>query len=233
LRGVRVGFVPTSLLAMVDAAIGGKNGVDLDDYKNVAGTIRQPEFLLYDKNFLRTLPEAEWRNGMAEVIKHACLQGSRHLKILERNSLGYFQKNASALDDLVSSNARFKLKIVQSDEKETGPRRLLNFGHTLGHALEKQYELFHGEAISIGMRAACRFSEILLGFTETERVSRLLEQYGLPSEALFHPEKILHLLRSDKKRNRNFLHLVLLEKTGAPVIRPVPINKLQKLLDQI
>jgi 3-dehydroquinate synthase len=140
MRGLQFGFVPTSILAMVDASIGGKNGIDVGPYKNLVGTIRQPSFLFYDTEFLQSLPDAEWMNGFAEIIKHSCIKDSKMFKELEKNEIGLYRKDKKALDDLIRRNVLIKSKVVKGDEFEKGERRLLNFGHTLGHAIENIYE---------------------------------------------------------------------------------------------
>lgn len=230
LRGVRFGFVPTSLLAMVDAAIGGKNGIDIGVYKNMIGTIRQPSFLLYDHSLLKTLPEEEWRNGFAEIIKHACICNRRLFSELEKNGLRYYRQKREALQELVYRNALIKLKLVQADETEQGERKLLNFGHTLGHALENLYALSHGEAIAIGMAAAADFSAHYTGFREAPRVAALLRQYGLPTEADFDKEDVFAVMTRDKKRAGAALHFILLERIGKALIRPLPLEELKTLL---
>jgi 3-dehydroquinate synthase len=156
MRGIRCGFIPTSLLAMVDAAIGGKNGIDVGLYKNMVGTIRQPSFLLYDYSFLNTLPEDEWINGFAEIIKHACIKDAALFKQLEQSSFKKISGSKKLVGDLVERNARIKTKVVQQDEFEKGDRRLLNFGHTLAHALENLYQLPHGQAVSLGHHRGLR-----------------------------------------------------------------------------
>src|SRR5688572_19579218 len=183
MRGLRFGFVPTSVLAMVDASIGGKNGIDVGIYKNLVGTIRQPEFLLYDYSLLKSLPDAEWINGFAEIIKHSCIKDKNLFTELEKNKPAFYRKNKAALAKLIKRNVEIKSAVVKVDEFEKGDRRLLNFGHTLGHAIENMYELSHGQAISIGMTAACHISKRLTGFKETERVVKVLDQYGLPTYA--------------------------------------------------
>src|SRR5215204_1117443 len=139
MRGISFGFVPTSVLAMVDAAIGGKNGIDIGVYKNIVGTIRQPQFLLYDSSFLKSLPQAEWVNGFAEIIKHACIKDERLFKELEQNSIRFYRSDKEALSKLVQKNAVIKSDVVKADEFEQGERKLLNFGHTWGHAIETKY----------------------------------------------------------------------------------------------
>ena len=146
LRGVEFGFVPTSILAMVDASIGGKNGINVGLFKNIVGTIRQPSFILFDVKLTSSLPEKEWRNGFAEIIKHACIKDAKMFRELEANGPDKYKPGSRQLALLVERNAILKTRIVQRDELETGERRILNFGHTLGHALENLYELPHGHA---------------------------------------------------------------------------------------
>jgi 3-dehydroquinate synthase len=233
MRGLNFGFVPTSLLAMVDAAIGGKNGVDIGVYKNMVGTIRQPSFLLYDYSFLKTLPDAEWINGFAEIIKHACIKDQRMFQHLEHTNLNKLKKNKKLIGDLIEANARIKTKIVQQDEFEKGDRRLLNFGHTLGHALEKLYELPHGQAISLGMTAACEFSHELSSFKESQRVIDVLDQYGLPTDAEFDKQKVFEILKKDKKKEKDSINYVLLDKIGKARVERIPIKRLHAFINQL
>lgn len=230
MRGISVGFVPTTLLAMVDAAIGGKNGIDVGIYKNMVGTIRQPSFLLYDSRLLQTLPDQEWKNGFAEIIKHAAIKSAGMFEELQRNDIGSYRKNNKKLEALVNRNMMIKSKLVQQDEFEKGDRKLLNFGHTLGHALENQYQLSHGEAIAVGMVFAAAFSEKILGFTKAAAIKNLVEQYGLPTEIKFDRAKILQALSRDKKKNLDHIHYVLLEKIGKAVTKPLNIVQIEDLL---
>jgi 3-dehydroquinate synthase len=230
MRGISFGFVPTSLLAMVDASIGGKNGIDVGVYKNMVGTIRQPSFILHDMSFLNTLPQNEWENGFAEIIKHACIKDAAMFRQLEAGSFKSYQSNKKLIGDLVKRNATIKTKVVQQDEFEKGDRRLLNYGHTLGHALENQYELSHGQAISIGMAYASVISEELLGFKEAGRVTKLLSQYHLPAFAEFDRKKVFEVMKMDKKREKKELNYILLEKIGKGIVRSIPIDQLEKIV---
>jgi len=232
MRGLRFGFIPTSILGLVDASIGGKNGIDVGQYKNMVGVIRQPSFILHDMVFLNSLPQKEWENGFAEVIKHACIRDAAMFAALEENQLNTYQKKKTAICDLVERNALIKLKVVQKDEFEKADRRLLNFGHTLGHALETQYELLHGQAISIGMTYACHLSEQLTGFRDTERVVRLLEKYQLPTYASFDKAKTFNVLKMDKKRERKEMNYVLLDRIGKGVVKTISLKKLEQLIQQ-
>lgn len=224
LRGINFGFVPTSVLAMVDAAIGGKNGIDVGLHKNMVGTINQPRFLLYDTALLKTLPNNEWRNGFAEVIKHGAILDAPLFKELEKVNLSTFQKNKTALSKLVQRNALLKASVVKEDEFERGKRRLLNFGHTLGHAIEKQYALMHGEAVAVGMAFAAKLSATRLRFKDTDRLLRLIDRYGLPVTAGYDKQKVFDVLVSDKKREGEQINFILLEKVGKAVISKLPLQ---------
>ncbi len=233
MRGIKFGFVPTSLLALVDASIGGKNGIDIGVYKNMAGVIRQPAFILHDLSLLNTLPKQQWENGFAEVIKHACILDSAMFKELEKRSIEYYKKNRTAFSNLVEKNVMLKTRIVQRDEFEKKERRLLNFGHTIGHALENQYELLHGQAVSIGMSYASNISKKLLGFKDASQVRSVLEQYGLPVEALFNKQKVIDVLKMDKKRQRKEINYILLQKIGKAVVQAIPVKQLERIVREL
>jgi 3-dehydroquinate synthase len=226
MRGISFGFLPTTLLAMVDASIGGKNGIDVGVYKNMVGIIRQPQFILHDHRFLNTLPDKEWKNGFAEIIKHASIKDAAMFRELSAHGLTYYRKKKKETSDLVKRNALIKTRVVQQDEFEKGDRKLLNFGHTLGHALENQYELSHGEAISIGMAYASTLSQRFIGFRNPEQVIATLENYGLPAYAAFDKDKVITVLKMDKKKIKDSINFILLEKIGKAVIRPISIQEL-------
>ncbi len=230
MRGIRFGFIPTTLLALVDASIGGKNGIDVGVYKNIVGNTTQPSFILHDMIFVNTLPESEWQNGFAEIIKHACIKDAEMFKELQSNSIKYYQSKKKAICELVQRNARLKIKVVQADEFEKGERRLLNFGHTLGHALENQYELSHGQAISIGMVYASHVSEQLSGFKQTGSIVKVLEQYGLPTYASFNKQKVFGVLKMDKKRVKKEINYILLKKIGQGIIQQIPMSEMEKII---
>ncbi len=231
MRGINFGFVPTTLLALVDASIGGKNGIDVGVYKNMIGTISQPQFILHDYSFLSTLPEAEWQNGFAEIIKHACIKDVAMFKELQSNSIKYYQTKKQVLSLLIEKNAMLKTKIVAKDVNEKGDRKLLNFGHTLGHALENQYELSHGQAISIGMVFASKLSQELTSFKQTDEVIKLLEQYGLPTNVLFNKKKVFEVLAMDKKREKDFIKFILLKQIGKAVIKEISLAEIKEALN--
>jgi 3-dehydroquinate synthase len=232
MRGIRFGFVPTSLLAMVDASIGGKNGIDVGEYKNMVGIIRQPSFLFYDTSLLSTLPDKEWSNGFAEIIKHACILDRPMFKLLESTSLDKLRKKKPLLDDIIRRNVHLKSGIVKRDEFEQGDRKLLNFGHTLGHALETQYELTHGQAVALGMIFAGWLSAKLLGYKDLTRLEKTIATYGLPTRASFDVEKVFNVLKMDKKRVSKTMNYILLSRTGKGEIVQIPVEDLRVYLTE-
>ena len=230
MRGIRFGFVPTSLLCLVDASIGGKNGIDAGPYKNLVGTITQPAFILHDISLLATLPDEEFSNGFAEIIKHAVIKDAAMFRILEDHDTAYFRKRKNELGALVKKNALLKFKIARADEFEKGERKLLNFGHTLGHAIENQYRLSHGQAISVGMAFAARLSSEINNFSEEGRIINLLEKYGLPFYFSYDRNKVMDVLKMDKKKEKENIHFILVEKIGKGIIRPVSIDTIYRAL---
>ncbi|HVV06848.1 MAG TPA: 3-dehydroquinate synthase [Puia sp.] len=233
MRGIPCGLLPTSILAMVDASIGGKNGVDVGVYKNLVGTIRQPAFLLYDLSLLKTLPDEEWVNGFAEIIKHAAIKDAALFRELEKNKLATYRRDKAALGKLIRRNAVIKSNVVEKDEFEQGDRRMLNFGHTLGHAIENLLQLPHGHAISIGMVAASLISEEYTDFKDTDRVIGTLKKYGLPTRVDFDGKEVMNVLKMDKKKVKDSMNYVLLNRIGQAVIKVIPIVELEKLLQSI
>ncbi|HMO60516.1 MAG TPA: 3-dehydroquinate synthase [Ferruginibacter sp.] len=234
MRGLKFGFVPTTVLAMVDAAIGGKNGVDVGVYKNLVGVIKQPSFLLFDYSLLQSLPQAQWINGFAEVIKHACIRDANLFALLEQHCLDDFQQDTALMAQLIEKNVHIKTSLVAADELEQNERRLLNFGHTLGHAIENIYQLPHGHAVSIGMMAACAFSEAITGFAaaDTLRIEQLIEKYQLPTSIQFDRDKVWSLLKLDKKRMSSDMNFILLKSIGEGIVHKMPLTQLQHLITE-
>lgn len=232
MRGLKFAFVPTTILAMVDASIGGKNGVDVGIYKNLVGLIKQPQFLLFDYALLNTLPSDQWVNGFAEVIKHACIKDAELFALLEGESIENFQTDKSKLALLIEKNVQIKTAVVVNDEFEKGDRKLLNFGHTLGHAIENIYQLPHGHAVSIGMMTACTISESINQFpiSDTKKIRKVLEKYHLPTQLTFDKQKIWEVLAMDKKRLGNTMNFILLNKIGEAFIQPIAMNELENLI---
>jgi 3-dehydroquinate synthase len=233
MRGIAFGFVPTTLLGMVDASVGGKNGIDVGVYKNMVGVIRQPKFLFYDYSFLSTLPENVWSDGFAEIIKHACIKDAVAFRQLAKEDINSIRRQPSVLSSLIQRNVLLKTQVVQNDEFELKERKLLNFGHTLGHAIETQYALTHGQAVAIGMSYALSLSEHLVGFQESAKVREVIQQYNLPVNGNFDMKKVLDILKMDKKRVDKNMNFILLEKIGKGVIQSIPLVQLNKMVQKI
>ena len=181
---------------------------------------------------MKSLPKEEWQNGFAEIIKHACIKDAAMFELLQKNSLASFKKNPTLLADLIQRNALIKTKVVVNDEFEQGERKLLNYGHTLGHAIENMYELSHGQAISIGMTYAALMSAQIKGFKEAEKVIALLAKYGLPTFADFDKKKAFKTLQMDKKKDAQSINYILLQKIGKGVIQSLTFTELEAILKQ-
>lgn len=214
LRGVRCFLVPTSILAMCDAAIGGKNGVDFGNAKNIIGTIRQPSKTIYDFSFLDSLPIEQWRNGFAEIIKHAAIANEQMFADLMQHDINFYRQNLAETKALIKRNVTLKQKIVEQDPFEKNLRKILNYGHTLGHALEMPHKLLHGEAIAIGMHFANYVADHEIGFGESKKIMELIELYDLPINFSFDPETTIQHMYSDKKRVGTKISFVVLETIG-------------------
>ena len=218
---------------MVDASVGGKNGIAIGVYKNMVGTIKQPLFLLYDFSLLNTLPHKEWISGFAEIIKHACIQDATMFNFISEKNLPYFKENRQELTKLIIKNVSIKNKIVQKDEFEKGDRKLLNFGHTIGHAIENTYQLSHGNAVSIGMVLASKISEKELFFKDQKLVESVLKKYGLKTRLKFDVDKTMEILKNDKKMKSGNIQFILLKSIGKSVIKTLDINNLQNTLKHL
>lgn len=232
MRGISTAFIPTSLLAMVDAAIGGKNGVNIGVYKNMMGTVRQPKFIFYDVDFLQTLPEEEWCNGFAEIIKYGCIFDRMILDELAKNDIDFYKTDKAFLQSLIEKCVSLKNKTVLEDEHEKNIRKLLNFGHTVGHAIENTYQLAHGKAIAIGMMVACKLSEkqSRLKTNETSFLKNILQRYHLPTSFQPDIQAVMHTLKMDKKRANHTIDFVVLEKLGKASVRKTTFTEIEEIL---
>lgn len=216
--------VPTTLLAQVDSSIGGKTAIDLPYGKNLLGTFYQPRAVFADLSYLGTLPDKEFNNGLAEVIKYGIIDDEKMFRLLEEKMAPVKGKDPALLLKIVENCCRIKKSIVEIDEKEQGLRRILNYGHTLGHALEAQsnFTLAHGEAVALGMIAAARISENsgYLDQASRERIERIVGEAGLPVRIPqdMATEGILSRLKMDKKKEGDVIHFVLLKKIGMPFV---------------
>ena len=222
LRGIPYVQAPTTLLAQVDSAVGGKTAIDHNLGKNLVGAFHQPVAVVSDTSTLKTLPEREFRAGLAEVVKHAAIADSRLFAFLEKNEARILDRDEGVMERIVASNCRIKAKVVEQDEREGGLRQILNYGHTLGHAVEAlagySSELLHGEAIAIGMSAASRISCATgrCAPGAVERLTVLLERFGLPTKMEEPPglAVLKKLLAGDKKTRRGSPRFVLMRKIG-------------------
>jgi 3-dehydroquinate synthase len=232
LRGVRFGFVSTTLLSQVDASVGGKNGVNFQGYKNVVGVFNQPEFVLCDLNLLKTLPRREMLCGFSEVVKHAAIGDADLFKYLEDNHEKAVTGDLSVIHRMVYDSAVIKSAVVNRDEREKGERRKLNFGHTIGHAVEKTTGMPHGQAVSLGMVVATEVStrKNLLQKSEADRIKTLLKNLGLPTRFDIDRKRLLHAMRKDKKRELNRIHFVLLDAIGSAVVEEIELEEIETIM---
>lgn len=222
LRGVPVAQVPTTLLAMLDSSVGGKVGVDTPLGKNLVGAFHPPAFVLADPLVLGTLPDREYRAGLAEAVKHGVIADAAHLAWIEAEAEALLRRDLGALVTLIERSIAIKADVVAGDEREEGRRAILNAGHTVGHALEQLsgYELLHGEAVAIGLVEECRLGEAA-GLTEgglAGRLAALLAALGLPTEIppalVAHPEALAALMGRDKKRDAAGVRMAIPARAG-------------------
>lgn len=232
MRGVRFGFVASTLLAQVDASVGGKNGVNVEGYKNMVGTFNQPDFVLCDTTLLRTLPEREFKAGLAEIIKAGVIADPALFGLFESNSLDDFRDNDSLLTQVITASVRVKAGIVERDEREAGERKLLNLGHTFGHAIEKSTSVYlHGEGVAIGLVMACELSVNmgLMGHEEAARIKNVVERMGLPTVSGIEEKRLVKVMRHDKKRDTDYINMVLPIGIGKCEVRRMPIAELESM----
>ncbi len=221
-RGVPLISVPTSLLAMVDAVVGGKTGVNTPFGKNLVGTFYPAAHIVIDPATLLTLPEREWRNGVAEVIKHGLIRSPRLIEQLEKNVSLWSRRDPAFLQEVIYESVLIKKEVVEADFQETGYRRALNFGHTVGHAVEllENYAIPHGEAVAIGMLAEGMLSHRLglLSIDGLQHIEQILKQYLLPLKVSdgVTIEGLISAMALDKKAEKATPRFVLLEKIGQP-----------------
>ncbi len=219
MRGLRFNLIPTSLLAQVDAGIGGKTGINFLGFKNIVGTFAQPDSVVLDFELLRTLPNQEIRCGTAEICKHALIASPELFAFLEREHSGLETLEPKVVERAVMDSLRIKSEVVEADPRESGRRRILNFGHTLAHALEKTTDLSHGQAVGIGMAFATRIS-VDKGFLSRQgqqRILALLDRMALnPRIELPSARRLVNAARKDKKRQIDTIQFILLEAIGKP-----------------
>ena len=220
LRGIAAVQVPTSLVAQVDSSVGGKTGVNLPEGKNLVGAFYQPDLVVVDPSVLRTLPSREWTSGMAEVVKYGVIAEESFFRFIESRLEGFRKFQPKVLQTAVVTSCRIKAAVVEADEREAGPRAILNFGHTFGHALEAltRYRRYtHGEAVGMGMAWAARLS-VHMGLCrreDSDRLTDLLKRIGLPIEVpRINRARLLEAMGRDKKARGGRLRFILMRRIG-------------------
>ncbi|MDD2195973.1 MAG: 3-dehydroquinate synthase [Bacteroidales bacterium] len=234
MRGVDFGFVPTSLLAQIDASVGGKNGLNISGYKNIVGTFNQPKFVICDINLLATLPKEEYLNGFAEIVKHTLIADMKMFEFIEKNINALKIFNPTLLEQLVTHSAKIKAKIVQADEFEKGERKKLNLGHTWGHAVEKETGMSHGKSVSIGLEFAARFSvkKELLERRDYMRLMNILRELNLPICIKVNPKRIFEALIKDKKKDGDSIDFILMRGIGDVIVERMTLDKIKEFAER-
>ncbi|MDP4209780.1 MAG: 3-dehydroquinate synthase [Bacteroidota bacterium] len=235
MRGLKFGFVSTTLLSQVDASVGGKNGVNFQGYKNMVGVFAQPEFVICDVSMFKTLDRKEFISGFAEIIKAAAIRDKELFAYLETNAEKALNLDEEVLEKLIYESVRIKATVVQNDEKEKGERRILNFGHTFAHSIEKNLGILHGEAVSIGMVLASKASVKLgmLSQTEADRIEKVLVDYKLPVKLLLDKNKVYDAVLKDKKRDGDYINLIVLSGLGNGVVQKVHIKDMEEIVNDL
>ncbi|MBR4952350.1 MAG: 3-dehydroquinate synthase [Alistipes sp.] len=236
MRGLDFGFVATTLLAQVDASVGGKNGVNILNYKNMVGTFAQPSFVISDVVFLRTLPHRELHAGMGEVVKMAIIGDEELFNFIEENISASCYTNIDTMQRIVLDSIRLKADIVDRDECEKGIRRVLNLGHTIAHAIEKcTHKLNHGEAVAVGLSKISHISNAMgiLSSEDMQRIDDLLQKIGFSLEIPVPLSDVIREVRHDKKKSNNLLRIVLPERIGSCRIEEMPLGDVEHILDYL
>lgn len=240
MRGVPVLQIPTTLLAQVDAAVGGKTGVNLRAGKNLIGSFHQPLAVLIDPDLTATLPEREFRAGLFEVLKCGVIRDAAMFDVMAERSGDVLAMAPEVVDGLIAGAVRIKAEVVSADERESGLRRILNFGHTIGHAIEAETEyvrFLHGEAIAWGMIAAAHLASLrgLLSAKDCDRIVAAIHLYGpLPDAGDLDPERLIARLGSDKKTLQGNIHFVLPTEIGAvTVVSGIERRHIREAIDRM
>ena len=240
LRGVPFIQVPTTLLSQVDSSVGGKTGVNHALGKNLIGAFYQPKAVFIDIDTLKTLPDREIKSGLGEIVKYGIISDGELFKFLETNAEKILARDVEALTHLIKRSCEIKADVVSQDEKENGLRRILNFGHTIGHAIEKvtSYEKYrHGEALAIGMVGAAMLSESLgkINSADVARLKNLLERLHLETKCMpCDVDELFHALQRDKKSIGGKVNWVLMDDFGkVSITNAIPEEKLKQILRQI
>ena len=234
MRGIPFGYISTTLLGNVDASVGGKNGVDLDGYKNMIGVFAQPQFVICDTSLFSTLPVREVRAGLAEAVKSGIIGDEELFALIERTGFEGLRHTAAAMDEVVVRSVRLKAAIVSRDEREQGERRKLNLGHTFAHAIEWcSHSISHGQAVSMGIVLAARLSEKLSLCRPglAQMIACDLERCGLAVVSPFPVARLHDAMLKDKKSENGKIYFVLIRDTGDTEVVPLSAEMVIKLLE--
>ncbi|MBN1501241.1 MAG: 3-dehydroquinate synthase [Spirochaetes bacterium] len=230
MRGVDFGFVSSTLLSQVDASVGGKNGVNAGTLKNMIGVFRQPEFVICDPEMITTLSDSEYLSGLAEVIKHGFIRNSSLLSFISDNRNLILDKDTAVIEKMVFESVKIKTDVVTEDPKESGLRKILNFGHTFGHAVELINGIPHGHAVAFGMICALKLSHSLNYITEADKNYgiNLLKNFGYKEDFNIEESDLFDCLSHDKKKSDDKIDFVLLNKIGNAFIEKIEIKELRR-----
>ena len=221
MRGVDFYNIPTTVLSQVDSSVGGKVAIDFEGYKNIVGAFYPPKAVIIDSETLKTLPQRQISNGLSEAVKMSLTSDSELFSLFENEDI------KTNIDRIIEASLKIKRFVVEEDEKEAGLRKILNFGHTLGHAIEVQNEnLYHGECVALGMLPMCSDKV-------RERLIKVLEKLNLPNKVDFDIEKIIEAMKHDKKMSGNNITVVYVEEVGSFKMRTVEFSILEKELKEV
>lgn len=231
MRGTKFGLIPTTLLSQIDAAIGGKNGVNFNGLKNFIGSFANPDFIIIDNIFISTLPEIQYKSGLGEAIKYALIGNSNILNLLQYNTLKILQREPHTVAELVKESIETKINYAGKDPEDTGIRHILNFGHTIGHSIEIIDDIPHGLAVVKGINAAVDIST-KIGLLEKQKaiaIKSILKKYDYDISYSLNEEH-LRILSNDKKKGGNSIKMVLLEDIGKPILKDFQISSIGDLI---
>lgn len=223
MRGVDFYNIPTTVLSQVDSSIGGKVAIDFEGYKNIVGAFYQPKAVIIDSDTLKTLPQRQVSNGLAESVKMALTSDSELFNLFENENI------EDNIDRIIEASLKIKRFVVEEDEKEGGLRKILNFGHTLAHAIESENEMqnfYHGECVALGMIPMCSMEV-------RKRLICVLEKLNLPTTVNFETEKIIEAMSHDKKMSGNEITVVYVEKVGSYIMRTIPFSTLANDIKEV
>ncbi|MEB3859992.1 MAG: 3-dehydroquinate synthase [Desulfurococcales archaeon] len=236
-RGTRLALVPTTTLSMADAAIGGKNAVNLGS-KNIIGTFYHPDYVIIDPLFFDTMPREAYIDGFSEIVKHAVIEGPSFLGLVEESVTGILRRDKETVLRLIAESIKVKMGIVARDFSESDARRILNLGHTIGHALEAAsgYRVSHGKSVAVGLSNELSLSVELSGLdpSEAERINRILSRIGFPTRLPcgLEPQALMSHIARDKKRIGGSVYMPLVEAPGKVLVRPVSLGWLGSWLER-